>query len=497
MGSTSNLNNLKFNSVAALVYQAVVIISGLIIPRFILKFYGSETNGLQASVSQFLSVINFLELGVGSVVQSALYKPLYESNMNLISEILSAAQSYFKKIAAILIIYVIILLVLFPNIINSPLNDISTGLLIIAMSISQFSQFYFGLTNQLLLNADQRNYVQISASIVTVILNTALTVFFIYLKFSIVTVKFISAFVFLLRPLFLKYYVSKHYQISLKEKFTSNSIPQKWNGMAQHIAYVVLDSTDIIVLTVFSTLESVSIYTIYNLVVNGLKQLVMSLGSGLQSFFGHYLARDNVKEALEFLNKIEWISHTIIVLLFSMTLNLIIPFIHLYTKGVNDVNYEQPLFALFIVLAQMVFCLRLPYSSIVLAGGHFKQTQNSAIIEATLNVVISIVLVNQFGLIGVAIGTLIAVSYRTLYLVNYLRNNLIYRPLSIFLKQAFIDVISLFILYFSANFINIKSDNFFQWIITAIILGLHHIVIILIINLMFFKDNILQLLKDY
>ena len=51
----------------------------------------------------------------------------------------------------------------------------------------------------------------------------------------------------------------------IKKHCGSKTDVYKRQGFAQHISAVVLDKTDIIVLTVFSTLENVSIYGVYNL----------------------------------------------------------------------------------------------------------------------------------------------------------------------------------------------------------------------------------------
>ena len=61
---------------AAFTKQVITVICGFVLPRYILKGYGSEVNGLLTSITQFLSFISFLELGVGAVVQSNLYAPL-------------------------------------------------------------------------------------------------------------------------------------------------------------------------------------------------------------------------------------------------------------------------------------------------------------------------------------------------------------------------------------------------------------------------------------
>lgn len=65
------------------------------------------------------------------------------------------------------------------------------------------------------------------------------------------------------------------------------------------------------------------------------------------------------------------------------------------------------------VAAYGCYSIRLPYNTMVLAAGHYKETQLSAIIEAVLNIGISVIFVFRFGLYGVAIGTLVAMVYRT------------------------------------------------------------------------------------
>ena len=75
------------NTVSSLLFRITTIICGFIIPRLILNSYGSEVNGLINSIMQFLGIIAFLELGVGAVVQSSLYKPLSDNDNDGISSI--------------------------------------------------------------------------------------------------------------------------------------------------------------------------------------------------------------------------------------------------------------------------------------------------------------------------------------------------------------------------------------------------------------------------
>ena len=98
---------LIYNTFSSLLFQLTTIICGFILPRLILSAFGSDVNGLVNSITQFLGIIAFLELGVGSVVQSSLYKPLVDKKQEDVSKIISSANKFFRNLARILLIYVV------------------------------------------------------------------------------------------------------------------------------------------------------------------------------------------------------------------------------------------------------------------------------------------------------------------------------------------------------------------------------------------------------
>ena len=287
---------LKKNTAASLIAQITALICGFILPRLFLQHFGSEVNGLVNSIAQFLSVISFLELGVGAVVESSLYKPLAEKDNQQISKVMVSANKFFQRLAQILIVYVLVLMLVYPLIANQSFGYLYTATLIAAISISSFAQYYFGIVNSLLLNADQRGYIQYNAQTITVVLNTVVCVFMIKLGGSVQLVKLTTSLIYLARPLALRIYVNRRYQIDWKIQYDGEPIQQKWNGVAQHIAAVVLDGTDTIVLTLLSTLSNVSIYSVYFMVIKGVKTLFLSMTNGIQSLLGELWARQELDE---------------------------------------------------------------------------------------------------------------------------------------------------------------------------------------------------------
>lgn len=493
----SRTEKLKKNTITSLISRIAIMVSGLILPRLILVYYGSETNGLVSSINQFLSIITFLDLGVGSVVQSALYRPIAQKDSQQISTVLSAARNYFEKIAYFLVVYVVGLMIFYPIIVETSFDFLSTAFLIFGLSLSLFGQYYFGIVNELLLNADQRSYIQLGTEIVVVILNLLASVFLITQGASIQIVKLVAGLIFLIRPVFLAYYVRRDFDIDYDIEIAEDPLPQKWSGTGQHIAYTIQNSTDIIILTLFSSLANVSIYSVYNMVTQAIRLIISSLTTGITSFFGDLLASNEIAQLNKYFTQIEWLVHTGVVFLYGMTAVLITPFVMIYTSGVEDINYYAPMFGFFLVLSKAVHSLRTPYQSLIFSAGHFKQTQLSSYIEAGINIVISLLLVNRLGLIGIVGGTLISMIYRTVYLVIYLSNNIINRPIKIFLKHLFVDIIS-FVLMMGVGAVatNIYQINsLIEWAILASVLGIIFLILMFIINVTFYKNTVITLLN--
>jgi len=480
---------LFYNTISSLVFQVTTIICGFILPRLILNAFGSEVNGLVNSITQFLGVISFLELGVGAVVQSALYKPLAEKNQENVSKIISSANKFFTRLGQILLIYVIALVIFYPQFAGKNFGFIYTATLIVTISISSFAQYFFGIVNRLLLTADQRGYIQYNAQTLAVVCNTVACFILIRVGCSIQIVKLTTSLIYLLQPFLIYLYVRHHYSIDRKIKYIKEPIPQKWNGIAQHVAAVILDGTDTIVLTLFATLSDVSIYSVYFLVVKGVKQLFMSMTNGITSLIGELWAKQEIKELNKTFSWTEWVIHTGTTFVFGLTAILIVPFVRVYTLGIHDANYIQPLFAALIVAANAGHCLRLPYNIIILAAGHYKQTQNNYIIAAILNIVVSVVTVKAWGLIGVAIGTLIAMGYQTVWMAVYDSRNLIKWPLRNFAKQIFVDGLTVIIGFFATRMIVMPEATYIEWVFLAVKTAIIWIVIVGVLNIVFYRDK--------
>lgn len=479
------------NILSSLVLQVVLIICGLIIPRLIIQTFGSSVNGVISSISQFLGFIVLLEAGVGGVVRAALYKPLANNDSISISKIIKATEKFFRIVALIYIFYLISIAIIFPYIVNNEFDNFFTLTLVLIIGISTIIQYYFGISYQILLIADQKQYINSLLQIVTVIINAIIAVVLIKLGSSIQIVKLGSAIIFILRPIILNLYVNHKYKIIKKCNADNNAIKQRWDGLGHHVAYLVRINSDIITLTLFLNVKEVSVYSIYYMVVYGIENLVATFSSGLEAAFGNMIAKDEKESLSKNFRIFEFSSFTLTTILFTSTALLILPFISLYTKGITDVSYYRPAFAYFFILAHAIYCIRIPYNSVVLAAGHYKKTRNGAFVESFIYVLLSIFFVNLFGLVGVAIGPLCAMLFRTVQYAIYLSKNILKRTIWEFVKRVIVYTTSSFVAILIINFLpSIIIDSYIKWLIYAIIILAITTTITLIIGALFYKNDI-------
>lgn len=482
---------LILNTVFPVINKVIAFLCGLVLPRLFIKTYGSDVNGLIASITNFLGMIALLDMGMGTVVESSLYKPLAQKNEYEVSKIVKSCKSFFNKIALVLLAYLSVLVIIYPTIIRNDFGWLFEASLLIILSIDLFANYFFGIAYSILLKADQKAYIPMILSCMGTVLNFICSVVLITINVPVHIVKLASAAVFLIKPLFLNLYVHKHYNLLKDVDITEEPIKQKWNGVAQHFAYYVTDKTDVLVLTVFSTLSNVSIYVVYNMVVVGIRDIIIMTQSGVQALIGNLLASDEREQLLITFDLYEWFVHNVSTILYTCTAILILPFVKIYTYNITDANYIQPVFAMILIAAVYMYCLRFPYHIMVLAAGHFKQTQTSSIIEMFLNIILTIILVFKYGLVGVSIGTFVSLTYRTVYLVHY-NHNIIYEyKVSKFYKLLLSNSIIIAISIGISKLVTFDVVGYINWAVYAIIILFIVTAVCFVVNCIFCRDDIL------
>ena len=492
--------NKKFvlNSSTSLLQQIVTLICGLILPQIILKTFGSSVNGTMASITQFLSFITLLQGGVGTVAKLAYYKPLAKKDNEGLSVAYKTVSSFYKKFSIIFSVYLILLSVLFPMIIDTGFNFGYVALLVLILGLASVFEYFFGQASQMLLAAAQKNYIFSIVQIICTILSTILGVVLIKCGGSVHLVKFVSALVFTVRPLFLYCYVKKHYSIKKQEKKDNSVLGQRRSALVRHIAFYIHTSTDVFVLTIFTNILLVSVYSVHRYVIGSVSTLVTSILGNTEAVFGDMFARNEKETMKRQIPVYDLLTKIISCTCFTTCMILIAPFLKLYTKGVTDVEYSQPIFAFILCMAEMVYCMSITYQNVYIAAGHIKKTEWIAITEALINIGLSCLLVNFWGLLGVAIGTLTAMIFKTVANIIYMKKNVFNMSGVFIIKSNLINLLVCVTLFLGFRMMNFSLDNYWIFFGYALIVFFAVLVVFLSINLLIFRKEtkaVIEILK--
>lgn len=484
------------NTISSILLQIITIISGFIIPRLLLEKFGSEVNGLISSLNQFLNYIALVEGGLGAVILANLYKPLVEKDNKKISAVVMTTQRLYQKLSVVFLVYTIILGIIYPFIVENNFSIDYIFSLTLILSINMFIQYCFSITWRTLLKADKKVYYVSFVQILVIILNIIGVIIAINLIPNVHIVKLITAIVYLLQPILFNCYVKKHYKIDKKAKTDKQSIQQRWSGFGINIAAFIHNNTDMVVLSIFSNLKNVSIYSVYYLVTTGLKNIITSISGGIVPTIGHIYAIGEREKLNKAFDSYEFVIFYTTFILFTVGGILITPFVILYTKGINDANYNRPLFGIFMILSEMVFCLREPYVNMAYSANKFKEISKYAYVEAILNIFLSVVLVFKFGLDGVAIATFISMLYRTICQIIYLKKNILQRRIKITVKKIVVFLVAAIIIIILSNlFLTLGELSITSWIMYTIKNTILAIIIFTIFSYVFFKEQIMQFIK--
>ncbi|MCI8969607.1 MAG: virulence factor MviN [Lachnospiraceae bacterium] len=452
------------NIVSSIMLQVVNMISGFIVPRIILSTFGSEVNGLVSSLNQFLGYISLFEGGITGVVTASMYEPIVRHDQYRISRNIKTADLFFRKIAVIFFMYTIVLSIVYPMVVDIEVSFGYVCLLVWVMCISLFVQYFFSLSMKVLLNADKKIYVVCTTQAVIVILNTLLTIIISRICSSIHLIRLCSSCLYILQPVIWNYYVKKSFCIDGTVAPDPGIIAQRWDGFGINMAAFIHNNTDVVVLTLLASLKEVSVYSVYFLVVTGLKSLIVSVSSAMAPNIGQAYAGEDIEELRDKFRKYEFTILYLTHIVFTVGGLCITPFVQLYTRNIHDADYNQPLFGWMIVMAEMIFCIRDPYVTLAYSANRFKDFTRTAYFEASLNIVLSVIFVAKYGLIGVAAGTLISMGYRTIMQIGYLHKHILHKSiLGLFKNLIGFSAGTLVVIVCSGNLINIGTLSFTGW----------------------------------
>lgn len=449
-----------YNILVGVGSQVLSIALGVIIPRLFLLSFGSEMNGFLSSITQIIAYFTLLEAGVGAATLQALYKPVSSDDKKSISAIVAATDRYYRKTGFAYLLCVVVLSVGYPLLVHSDIPLYTMVLIILFNGIPGVVGYYFQGKYIILLQAEGKTYINTALTSISSTLISVLKVIMLLLGCDILLIQFTYLVINLIKILAINIYIKRHYKWLDKDiKPDFDAIGQKNAAFVNQICDLVFRNTDTIILTIFCDLKIVSVYAMYTLLFSMVRTALDYIAQGFNFIMGQTFNQD-IEKYTRLHDLYETYRMALVFTLYSVALIFILPFMALYTSGINDVNYLDHGVAVLFTVFYLMTGARACASDLINYAQHFRKTQSRCIAEAAINLVVSIVAVNFVGIYGVLIGTIVALTYRMNDMLIYANRRILGRSPWRSYKRLLVNAVLFLVVICVANQLPWQLDSY-------------------------------------
>ena len=437
------------NVVSQFIYNGVVIVFGLILPRLYLVSFGSDVNGLVSTVKDIFAYLALLEAGIGLNAQYALYKPIANGEKDRINSILAATKHYYLRTGTLYAGITLIFAAVYPLVTQTSLSYFTVFAIIILYGTPGVITFFAQGKYRPLLEVDGKNYIYGYIYTATFVIGKVLTLVLLLVSDNLLLIQASYTVPTFFQVAAMYYYVHKNYPwVNWRDKPDLKALSQKGSVLVHQISQVIFKNTDTVIISIILGTKYASVYVIYMLFFSNFDKIVQIFVGAINFRLGQlfHTAKERFFKVYELyetvLYMMSFMCHTVLAA-------FLIPFITLYTKGVNDVEYIKPLYVIMFTVVNLMTTLKHPNLQVVNIAGKFDATRKHAIIEMIVNISVSVVATYELGIIGCLIGTIAALLYRVNVTVFYCRKNIFgYGLLREYKKIGVNALLTAVILYF-------------------------------------------------
>lgn len=426
------------NVVSGVIGQILTLILSFIVRTFFIHELDIAYLGVSGLFGNILSILSFAELGFGQAIVYALYKPIANSNYDLIKSYMLLFKRVYIRMFFIVLSLGLLFIPFLPFVVKD--FDVIPNLYLIYVLyvFTSASSYLFSYYNTFLI-ATQNNYIStiigyffsFILSIGQILILVFTHNFILYLVYQIL--------IGLLQNVFISYKTRTLFPFLSEEHIKplspirKDEIKRNVKALAVYkIGTLSLNSTDNIIMSKFVGLLSVGLYSNYYLLQYTVNGLLSAVFSNLTASIGNFNASESSENKFRMfciLNLLAYWCYTVaaICLFICMT-----PFIRFWIgeKFVmsNDLSF---------IIAFNTYIAGMLYSAFNYRQtmGLFVQGKIRPIISAVENIILSIIFVQFWGVSGVLWGTA----------VTRLTTNVWYDPYIVFKKGLKVEPL----IYFS------------------------------------------------
>lgn len=405
----SAVKNIAFGQIGNLITQ----ILNFVLRTVFIDHLGDTLNGVNALYTGILSVLSMAELGIGTALNYSLYKPAADKDYEKIKSYMQLYKKAYWIIGIVIAAIGLLISPFLPWLVKQPegiaLRDLTLYYYIFLFNTASS---YFVAYKYSLVNAEQKNYIQTNVLTVTKMITVSLQIIVVLVTGNFYVYLLTATGVELIQKIFVTIYFNRKYpylkdkNIKKLTKEETGEIASKTKALVFHkVGDVARLQTDSMIISAFINVTVTGFVDNYNWVLNSIANVVNIFFNSVISGFGNLIATESKERQYRMFKVYRfaacWI-YGFTAIGFSM---LLTPFIILWKGETRALAYS----VVICILIDFYFKgERIVLSNFKTAAGVFEQDKYLALIQGVVNLIISIVLVQRIGLVGVYIGTIVS-----------------------------------------------------------------------------------------
>lgn len=491
MRKKNSINNISYS----LLFFSINSLLTFLSKSAMIFYIGSEYTGLSTVCRSIIGMLSIAELGVSNAVTYSLYKPLREEDYSKINSIINTYKWVYRIIGSILLLLSIVISAFIENFIHSEnINIFDIRIYFIIFSIITVSS-YFITYPQVLAIADQKNYlvtkIEGIINIIKIIVQVLTLIIFKDYKLWICIEVILTIYTYIytnrkIKSIYPWLDISKKIELKESLKQNKNIIKDTKDIFVHKLAYTIGYQTDSILISSFTNLSMITIYTNYMMIINLLRSLVSMIINGIRSSVGDLIAEGNdVKSYTMWIKLSTSINIIGTILVYCVYMNIHDLIIVWLNKDYLINNFVVVVMCIILFIQITMFDIIELFKN----GYGIFNDKWAPIAEGLINLAISLILVKYIGVIGVLIGTLIsmlaiAVWWKPYLVFKYGFKISILKYIKHTFKNIIIATVSMFISAFIINsIINVTQVNIITFILKSLLSLITIIISYLIISL--------------
>lgn len=460
---SSRTKNAEKNIISAAFFQIVNIVLKFALRTVFIYTLGKEYLGINGVFSNVLSILALSELGIGTAIIYDMYKPIAENNHDKIASLVTFFKQIYRFIGLFIFFAGLCILPFLNHILTDIPNVSHVSLIYLLYLISSTSSYFFAQYTSLI-SAYQKNPIITNSKIVFSVIKTVVE--------TVLLIGFHSFILYLIVEIIVQ--VAQNYYIYLKAKnlfpfICKQGMPlpknekksifkNAFSNFSIRVSWALIDCTDNILISILVSTILVGVYSNYTLIMQICLTSTVMIMNAVQAGVGNACVSGNVKDRIALFKRINYLFLTIYAFIALFFVTSIEDFLKIWVGE----TYVLPFVVEIIII--MNYCIsgvRQAAEIFVAADGLFKYFKVMPLVSAVLNLILSVVLGKQYGLMGILLATTISQLLTNAWYFPYIVCKHSLKESPVFYVKSYV---------FGILFVSLTA-----WIIKALLLPILHI----------------------